>query len=265
MINILLTSKNSFLSKEVCIHLKYCNFFYITREDLLNYHNLNTKIKANEIQYIIHTAWAGVGGGSFQDYEYNLKVHKNLENVSNLVKKIFIFGSGAEFSSTNMARENDLPKLISGSYYALAKNEISHRIRSLNNFVNLRLFGCFGKHENENRFIKKSMNNLNNNKDIIVNKDKEMDFFYVEDLVTLINYYIYNKSLDMPSEVNCVYNEKYKLSKIAEFLIKKYSPERKLQIIESGYADPYTGNSEMLDKLNIKFKGLFSGIEEIYK
>jgi dTDP-4-dehydrorhamnose reductase len=264
LINILLTSKNSFLSKEISRCLPGCSFVYLDRENLLNFFDLKNIIKNNKIDHIVHSSWAGVGAGTFGDYVYNLSVHENLKNICDLVDKIFIFGSGSEFAETNLASEFDLPKTNLNSYYSRAKNKISWEARKINNFINLRLFGCFGKTENDHRFIKRSMLNIRNNKDVIINKDKEMDFFYAGDLISLIDYYIVNQSYNLPRDINCVYSKKYKLSGIAQFLVNKYSPQAKIKILEHGCADPYTGNSALLDTLNISFKGLHKGIEEIY-
>lgn len=264
MINILLTSKNSFLSKEISKNLANCNFFYITRENLLNVLDLKNIVLNNNIDYIIHTSWAGVGAGTFSDYVFNLSVHENVKLISNLVKKIFIFGSGCEFYSTDKVKESELNLIRNKSYYADCKNKISLDSRKLNNFVNFRLFGCFGEQENNSRFIKRSMLNLGLGKDIVIHKNKEMDFFYVGDLIYLLENFINEKYKINLKEINCVYKKKYKLSEIAEFLIKKYSPNSSIEIIEQGYDDPYTGCSDLIDSLNLNFKGLHSGILEIY-
>ena len=263
--NILVTGSSGFLAKEFNFYFsRKNNLFSVHREELLNVDTIRKNLIENQIKCILHTSWAGVGAGTPEDYEYNLQVQKNLEAVSDLVDKIFIFGSGAEFINTSLAREDHLPNLTCGTYYALAKNAISHRVKNFENFINLRLFGCFGEKENDHRFIKRSMLNIKSGGDIIINKDKEMDFFYVGDLISLIDYYIGNQSYNLPKDVNCVYNKKYKLSDIAKFLVNKYSPQVKIKILEHGCTDPYTGNSALLDTLNISFKGLHKGIEEIY-
>lgn len=265
MSNILITGSSGFLSKEFKEHFyKKNNLFSIQRNSLLSLNHLLDLLSFNKIDFIIHTSWAGVGLGTIEDYEYNLKVQANLEIVSVCVKKIFTFGSGAEFINTNQAKEYELPDLKSGNYYMLAKNQIAHKIRCLNNFINFRLFGCFGKHENESRLIKRSMMNIRENKNIIINKNKEMDFFYVGDLISLIELYINNTEKILPKELNCVYNKKNTLVDISEFLINKYSSNSKIEIIEQGYDKPYTGSSHLIDSLNLNFKGLYAGIEEIY-
>jgi nucleoside-diphosphate-sugar epimerase len=265
MNNILITGNSGFLAKEFKNHFsKKNNVFKIDRTSLLSLSTLIDILTFNKIDFIIHTSWAGVGSGTKEDYEYNFKVQANLESVSNYVKKIFTFGSGAEFADTDNVKEYQLPNLQSGTYYALAKNKIAHRIRYLDNFVNLRLFGCFGKEENDHRFIKKSMFNIKNEKNIIINKDKQMDFFYVGDLITLIETYTFNLNKIFPKELNCVYSEKIKLSDIAKFLVEKYSLNTQIKIIEEGYDKPYTGSSLLLDSLKINLKGLYRGIEEIY-
>lgn len=265
MVNFLITGSNGFLSKEFSNYFsKKNNVFNSSRNFLLDLENIINFIEFNKIDFILHTSWAGVGAGTLEDYKYNLKVHANLELASSHVKKIFVFGSGAEFVNTDLAFEHELPNLQFGTYYALAKNKIAHRVRCLDNFVNLRLFGCFGKEENDHRFIKKSMLNIKNHKDITINKDKQMDFFYVGDLIILIETYISNLNKNLSKELNCVYTQKTKLSDIAKFLVEKYSLNTQIKIIEEGYDKPYTGSSLLIDSLKINLKGLYRGIEEIY-
>lgn len=264
MTNILLTGSSGFLAKEFKDYFKNrYNLFSIPRESLIRLDGIKQVIDSNHIDYILHTSWAGVGLGTKEDYTYNIKVHKNIESISNKVKKIFIFGSGAEFPITDCAKEEELPKISTGTYYALAKNEITHSSRNYFNIFNLRLFGCFGKYENDSRLIKRSVLNLHNGNSITIIKDKEMDFFYVMDLVKVIEFYI-NNECHLPKELNCVYTEKLRLSDIANFLITKYSRKCGVEFIHDGYDKPYTGSSTLIDGLGINFKGLYQGIKEIY-
>jgi nucleoside-diphosphate-sugar epimerase len=250
--NVLITGSSGFLSKEFNLSLcKEYSLFRIERSNLLSIDSIVKNLIENKIEYIVHTSWAGVGSGTLEDFEFNLKVHTNLEAASELVKKIFIFGSGAEYSE----RQN---------YYSKAKKVISQRVKGLEKFANFRLFGCFGEQENDSRFIKRSMLNINQNKSIVINRDKQMDFFYVGDLISLVRHYISNDEYKLPNDMDCVYREKYTLSDIAKFLINKYSKNTRIEILSPGYDDPYTGRSNLLDSLNLDLKGMHLGIQEIY-
>lgn len=263
MVNLLITGNNGFLSKEFSSYFsKKYNIFNLNKNSLLNLETIISFIKFNKIDFILHTSWSGVGAGNLEDYNYNLKVHTNLELTSSYVKNIFIFGSGAEFKNTDKAKESDLSDLSEGSYYSLAKNVISKRSRLFKQFINLRLFGCFGYEELPTRFIKRSMMNIREGRNIVVNKNKYMDFFYVKDLCYLIETHISNNNL--PSELNCVYTEKLTLLEIAEFIRGQFSPETQIELKELGYDMPYTGDSSVIDSLNLNLKGLHYGIREIY-
>lgn len=197
---------------------------------------------------------------------YNLSVQENIEQCSSLVKNIFVFGSGAEFKITHNVKES-CTNLNNSNYYCLGKNIVSKRIKNFSNIINLRLFGCFGKHEISTRFIKKSVSNILNEQAIQINQNKYMDFFYVKDLYFILCYYMQNTDFELPRSLNCVYNEKQKLSDIASFLNDMFSFQKPIEFksgIDYDLENPYTGSGELLQSLNICMVGLNKGIEELY-
>lgn len=250
---ILLTG-SGFLAKELSDRLKDCSVIRASRSILTNRDALKSIIKMNNIKYIIHTSFAGVtGGGTEEDFNFNLNVDTILHELSNLVDKVFIFGSGIEYM---------VPRNCSRPWYQQAKAIISLKAKHNPKFVNLRLFGCFGKHEESYRFIKKSIQSLKEGKPISITRDRQMDFFYVGDLCDVIRSYFERD--DLPRDVDCVYPGVAPfLSELARTLVVKYGNEGSIIIENDGYQECYTGGCN-LDQFGIPFKGLIKGIEEIY-
>ena len=126
-----------------------------------------------------------------------------------------------------------------------------------------RIFGCFGKHEVETRFIKNSLNNIKNNKNIIVFKDKYIDYISANDLCKILEYYINNSNLDVPKDINLVYEKKIKLSELGEKILNFKDSRSCVNIQELGLDKSYTGDGSRLASLPIKLSGLDKSLEDL--
>ena len=88
-----------------------------------------------------------------------------------------------------------------------------------------------------------------------------MDFFYIEDFISVIKYYIETKN--PPKELDCVYKEKYHLSNIADMI--NNLDTHKVQVKCSNDFDfSYFGNSMPLELLKVKLIGLEQGIKNTF-
>jgi nucleoside-diphosphate-sugar epimerase len=252
--NILITGSSGFLSKEFYDYFKNVNVFNIHRTELLDKNAVRKFILKNKIDFILHTSWAGVGTSTDDDLCFNISVHDNIQAQSDLVNKIFIFGSGAE-TFTDLSSN-----YCKGKLYAFNKS------KKVDNMINFRIFGCFGKHENPSRFIKNSVNRIKNDQAILINKDKFMDFFFVEDLCKVIDFYMLS-TLSLPKNLDCVYKKKYKLSEIASYINSLFCCEKPIEFLFDKHYDldnPYMGCGDILEKLKIPLVGLKQGIHDIY-
>ena len=138
-----------------------------------------------------------------------------------------------------------------------SKNLISKRIAYNNkNIINLRIFGVFDEFENETRFIKANITRLLNDKDILIHKDKYMDYIYMEDLLVTIDYLINNK-IDV-KDINMVYKNKIKLTEIGKILCNKLNKNFNCKYIYEDF--DYTGDGHNLESLNLNLLGLEEGI-----
>ena len=187
--------------------------------------------------------------------------------MNNLVDRIIIFGSGAEYNRlTNIDQVNESDQIITPTdYYSLGKYTTSRAATLIDNVYNLRLFGCFGPLENDSRFIKNNINKVFNHCSISIQKDRYFDFFYIDDLFKIIEHYINNDS--RCKQINCVYEEKYKLSDVAN-IIKTELIKKDPNIIihdKSSLDKSYTAESNNINFIGnkIKFKGIEQGIKEM--
>jgi GDP-L-fucose synthase len=247
-----------------------------TEMDLLNKEMTLEYFLKEKPDILIHAAARG-GKRTKQDdwdtvFMENTKMWDTIEQIglhSDVrLDKIFVFGSGAEFDRRLPIEEiceNQVKSRYPSDPYGLSKNLITRRaLESFTMTYVLRLFGCFNWDDDPTRFIKASILNLKRGLPIDIHQEKMMDYFYLDDIYTVIDYIIQHKHC--PRDINLVYKDKMSLLNIASLIHKhmgKFEPTIKLGEMDIG--NPYTGNGyfirrmEMLDE-NFKLIGLEEGI-----
>lgn len=248
--------------------------------DLINveYEWMKQYFLNQQFDMVIHTAINGGRRNSKDTFENtylpNIKMFENLAgHTYNHNIPLIIFGSGAEFDR-RFSIKNECQDNIHCRWpidpYGLSKNIISKY--SLHNFTNiwiLRLFGCFNYDELPDRFIKSAILNIKHNKPIIINQNKFMDFFYIDDIIPIIEHILRNKDRlcysrlesKFPFNINLTYNKKIDLNGIAEIIsrhLNKFNPT--INILDSEIGMEYTGCSRVLDDLDFPQIGLNEGI-----
>jgi UDP-glucose 4-epimerase len=247
---ILITGKNGYIGRSLHSYLysKY-DITVIGRQDFDLTDSFETaKFFSDKFfDVVIHTAVIGGHRGKEENstvIDQNLKMYYNLLDVKPKYTKFIIFGSGAE-SHLNTP-------------YGLSKFIINQSMKDKPNFYNLRIFGVFDENELDTRFIKANIKRYINKEAIQIFEDKMMDFIYMKDLVSIVEYYINNENL--PQEVDCIYpGVKSYLYDIAEVI--NGLDEYKVPILSGKNAKEYIG---YYHPLSLDFIGLKQGIKETY-
>jgi dTDP-4-dehydrorhamnose reductase len=248
---ILITGANGYIGKSLynAFKDKY-EVSKLTRDicDLTNSESVNQYFKDKHFDIILHCAVEG-GSRLKEDsnnvLDNNLKMYYNLIHNENHFKKLIHLGSGAELTA------QDTP-------YGLSKHVIRQSILKKDNFYNIRIYGVFDENELDTRFIKANIKRYINKQPMEIHQDKFMDFFYMKDLVTLVEDYILNEA---PKEINCSYKDICTLLYIANFI--NDLDEHKVEIIqkEKGFGSGYYGTHHIP---KISYIGLKQGIKEVY-
>jgi GDP-L-fucose synthase len=248
---ILITGGNGYIAKSLHDTLKNkYNVTSITRQDFdLTDSSETLKYFSNKhFDIVIHCAVSGgsrLKPDSWNDMDSNLKMYYNLLSCKDKFTKLIHFGSGAETNSPE-------------SPYGLSKRVIANSILEQKNFYNIKIFAVFDENELDTRFIKGNIKRYINKEPIIIYQDKWMDFFYIKDLISLINYYINNDN--PPKQIDCSYDKLYKLSNIANIINSLDDYKVTIKIEQEGMDLPYYGIANIL----LKFIGLEQGIKNIY-
>jgi len=248
---ILITGGNGYIAKSL-YSVFSCQYQVtsITRNDfdLSDNEQVCSWFDTNQYDVVIHTAISG--GSRLQEddqtvFDKNMKMFSNLVQNKHRFSKLISFGSGAEFFHGDTS-------------YANSKREITKQIQELDQFYNLRIFAVFDENELDTRFIKSNILRYIKKEPMLIHKDKIMDFFYMKDLISLVDFYIKNAKIS--KEVNCSYHNKFTLSNIANMINDLSDYKVPIKVQQSGL-DFYCEDSN----LPIQTIGLKNGIEETYK
>jgi len=250
MTEILITGGNGYIAKSIDAALKLnYKITSISRNDFdLSDYNATCKwFQEKQYGVVIHTATSG--GSRIKEennsvYDNNMKMINNLHANKHCFKKLITFGSGAEFFY-------DTP-------YAKSKKDINAIVNNTDNWFNLRIFAVFDENELNTRFIKSNILRYIKKEPMLIHKDKIMDFFYMKDLISLVDFYIKNDKIN--KEVNCSYHNKFTLSDIANMINSLSNYKVPIKVQQSGL-DFYCEDSD----LPIQTIGLKTGIEETYE
>ena len=249
---ILITGGNGYVAKSLYNALKEkYNITLITRQDfdLTNSKAVNTWFEDKYFDIVIHTAVVGGSRLKPEDssiMDQNLQMYYNLLSCKDKYNKFIHFGSGAE---TYL----DTP-------YGWSKNIIYKSLLEKDNFYNIRIFGIFDENEWETRFIKTCIKKYINKEPMLV-QDKKMSFFYMQDLIILVDHHIQTPSSSLIKESNCAYINSTSLLDIAniineldDYKVPIYVDTQVGKDYESKYNAPY----------GLKYIGLKQGIIETY-
>ena len=250
---VLITGGNGYIGKSIQTALqdKY-DITVITRQDfdLTCWASTSRFFYDKTFDVVIHTARAG-GNRIKEDTDSvireNLLMYRNLLNHQDKFTKFISFGSGAELGNPT-------------SPYGRSKQAIAQNMAMKPDFLNLRIFAVFDENELDTRFIKSNILRYANQEDMVVHQDKYMDFFYMADLVALVDHFL-SKEEWLLSEVDCVYLEKYKLTEIAQMINQLGKYKVHVDITQDTEGAPYVG---LYRGLPIKLIGLEQGIKNTY-
>jgi len=223
----------------------------ITRQDF----NLEDKDKTTEwfsdksFDAVIHTATKGGSRLKNEDESVlatNIKMFENLLENKSKFNKLISFGSGAEIFQQN-------------TFYGKSKLRINDLIQKEDNFYNIRIFGVFDENELETRFIKSNILRYLKKESMKIHSNKLMDFFYMKDLISLVDYYLTSNNPN--KNINCSYKEKSSLLEIANFINNLDAHKVDIEFDVDSIAQDYCG----ISNLPIKVVGLKEGIINTFR
>ena len=251
---ILITGANGYVGKSLRNALRDKHFVTaITRKELELTDAVAVKnffSKAHYFDIVLHCAVAGASNPRDTNWsimDKNLTMYYNL--LANRLRfgKFIHFGSGAE---TYMSKEP----------YGYSKKVIAKSILNQDNFYNLKIFGVFDENELDTRFIKANILRYIKKEPIQIHENKFMDFFYMQDLISVVEYYIGERQ--PPKEFDCVYEEGSPILTQLATMINELDEHKVKIFVGDPDGDSYT--SKYRSQLPYGFIGLEEGIKNVY-
>lgn len=251
---VLVTGGNGYIGKSLYEGLKSkfdVTLITIQDVDLTKADKVAEYFKGKYFDTVIHCAV--VGGSRLKEDDWsvlrlNLSMYLNLVDNKACFRKLVHFGSGAEDYAA------DTP-------YGMSKTVIHKMVDSTEGFYNIKIFGVFDENELDTRFIKANLLRYLNKEPMVVHQKKAMSFFYMPDLVTLVEHYIIADLQSLIGLCECAYTVDVNLETIANFIneldvhkVPIYVENEKGEDYISKYNAPY----------GLKYVGLEQGIINTY-
>lgn len=269
--NIAITGANGFIGRNCVEQLKNHTLIPISRKTINLHDALEVKSFINDlnIDAIVHCAIEGglrTKSDPIDIVYNNIKIATNLLNAKQY--KLFInLASGAEYDRAGSICNIEEEKLLTCSpvdYYGFSKNVISRLVLAHKHGLNLRIFGCFNKDELDSRFLVKNIRNYIMGSNIVIYKNRVMNYIYLPDLISTIQYHLDDCPGSIYKDINAVYDASSSLTEIANIINTCGDHRVEITIETDGFALPYTGNGNKLKNLGIPFVGLEKGIRQCY-
>ncbi|MDD3594274.1 MAG: NAD-dependent epimerase/dehydratase family protein [Candidatus Gastranaerophilales bacterium] len=198
----------------------------------------------------------------------NMRIFENLERHKDKYEKFINLGSGAiyDVSKNNSdVKEDDLYKNMGTDDHSFCKYVMQKQIDKLDNFVNLNIFGIFGKYEDwQIRFISNAICKAIYGLDITLRQNRRFSYLFIDDLMPILEFFIEN-NVEHKS-YNIVPDEKVELLQLAKIVKKLSNKNINIKVANNGYGLDYTGNNRRLKNafMDIKFTNIEKSVSLLY-
>lgn len=272
---ILLTGGNGFIGKNIresFLAQKYDIIAPSSSElNLIDTDCTDNYFRGKEFDVVIH-AGTKPGHRNAKDptnlFYSNVRMFQNLQRHKDKYGKFINFGSGAIYDiNTNItdAKEEDIFKNLGKDDHSFCKYVVQKQIMNLDNFVDLNIFGIFGKYEDfEIRFISNAICKAIFGLPITLRQNRRFSYLWVEDLMPVLEFFIENDV--QYKSYNIVPDEKTTLLEIARLVSLLSGKDIEIKVADEGFGLDYTGDNSRLKKemLNIKFTKLEQSVSALY-
>ena len=252
---IFLSGAGGLIGKNILEQLgqKY-NFFAPSHKqlDLLNSELVEKYFKKyGPFDIVLHTAIVGGNRktGDSKDYAMDsMKMFFNVASKNKHFKRFFYFGSGIEYGKEKPIRkyaENSFGKRIPQSNWGIYKYICAKYAENSPNFVNLRIFGVFGKYEDWRvRFISNAICKNIYNLPITINQNIVISYLYIDDLIIILDKFL-NTNVKF-KDYNITPDKSIDLITLAKKVNKAAKKEVKIIVKQKGLNNEYTGSNKRL-------------------
>ena len=224
------------------------------------------------VDLIVHTA--NIGGDAktrnLQNIvEVNLRMFFSIAQLAPRVARIIFLGSGAEYGKQAdliRVQEAQFGARVPSDSYGFYKYACSRFIETVDNIVNLRIFGLYGRYEDADiRFISKAILTGIRGESLTVYQNVRFEYMYITDFIAIVGHFIehapqekfYNMGVDDPVDLLTIVRE------VEEVVGKKVA----VSVAKPGMANEYTCDNALLrrDLPELRFTDRRAAMAELYR
>lgn len=241
-----------------------------TEVDIADTESVDNFFKDKKFDVVLHTA-VKPGHRAALDksnlFYTNVRMFENLERNKDKFGKFINFGSGAVYDvskNNSGVSESDIYKNMGVDEHSFTKYVVHKQIDNLPGFVDLNIFGIFGKYEDYSiRFISNAICKSLFNLPITLRQNRRFSYLYVNDLPKILDWFIENDT--KYKSYNIVPDTHTDLADIA-YAVSKVSGNKDIKIANDGYGLDYYGSNARLKNefKDVYFTPMETAIAELY-
>jgi nucleoside-diphosphate-sugar epimerase len=247
---ILITGGNGYIGRSLYDNLSdEFDVIKINRSDF-DLRDISSMFKFFEDKYFDVIINCAISGGSrlkndgWDVLVNNVGIFYNLIHCTEHFGKLINFGSGT--SRYDFLSPHGLSKLV-----------IEKTILTYPKFYNINIFAVFDENEISTRFIKANIINYIGRKPMVIFNNKKMDFFYMKDLVSVVNFFIKNDNI---KSMDCTYSETKNLLDVAHIINNLDDHQVDIIVNDSDVINYYGSYTD----IGLRYIGLEQGIKNMY-
>lgn len=206
--------------------------------------------------------------------DLNNLFYTNVRNFENLARncasygKFINAGSGAIYDvaqNNSGVSEHDIYKNMGKDDHSFCKYVVGKRIDSLPNFIDLNIFGIFGKYEDYSiRFISNAICKVLFDLPITCRQNRRFSYLDVNDLPPILEFFTENEV--KYKHYNVCPDNFVELKQLAEMVKEISHKDVEIQISKDGYGlDYYGDNSRLRSEFpNLRLTPIYQSVKNLY-
>lgn len=240
--------------------------------DLSDTESVDDYFKDKTFDVVLHTA-VKPGHRNAKDptnlFYTNVRIFENLERHKDRFGKFINFGSGAIYDAAvnnSNVSENEIYNRMGKDEHSFCKYVIHKQIDHLDNFIDLNIFGVFGKYEDYCiRFISNACCKALFNLPITLRQNRRFSYLDVNDLPAILDGFI--EGDPQHKNYNITPDNFVELKKIAELVREISGKNIEIKIMKEGYGLDYYGSNKRLrsEFSNAKFTPLEQSVRNLFR
>lgn len=217
--------------------------------DLTDYIAVENYLTVNQITMVVHAAvHSALTTERDAGMQIDLRMLANLTRNLDKLKKLIVFGSGAEFAKTRdmkKVKEDEWGQYIPEDSYGLSKVITQEIVKREPKMINLRLFGIYGPYEDYRyKFISNAIVKNLLGLPIRIKQDVVFDYLYVTDLVEVVDYFLSHEG--KYRDYNVTPSESIRISELVKLVNKVAEQKSVVEIVNPNLNFEYTGSNHRL-------------------